>query len=253
MHWQPHLEQTRAAILQGAQRAPRRRKALLFGAGLLHDIPLRELSALFDEVLLADIVHTWPCRLAAARFGNVRLVEMDVTGVVGDLARARTSSRRILPASLPQRFLADEDLDFTASVNLLSQLSWAPGHFLSSVRSEAELQGLKAQLISAHLAYLEKLPGHTTLVTDTTWRARPVEVQRKAGEYSSGASLSEADTEIQSWDVLGGVALPEPDLAWDWEIAPAPERSSDTDFIARVHAYWDWKGSARLRSGVSPR
>ncbi len=227
----------------------RRRKALLFGAGLLHDIPLRELSALFDEVLLADMVHTWPCRVSAARFRNVRLVEMDVTGVVSDLAVARFSPGGVLPVSSPDCFVSDLDLDFTASVNLLSQLAWAPGHFLSSFRLESELQTLKEQLVRAHLAYLARLPGHTTLITDTTWRTRPAKKAGKVQGCPPNADLAEGVVEGQSWDVIGGVTLPPPELAWDWEIAPAPERSPEMDFIARVHAYPDWKRSAQFPLG----
>jgi hypothetical protein len=54
------------------------------------------------------------------------------------------------------------------------------------------------------------------------------------------------------WDVLSGVSLPEPVHAWDWQIAPAPERSREFDYIARVHAYPDWKkawGGGRPREG----
>jgi hypothetical protein len=80
--------------LAAAERAPGRRKALLFGAGLLHDIPLRALAARFEEVVLADIVHALPSRLAARRFPNVRLLTLDVTGVMGELPRLRAQSGR---------------------------------------------------------------------------------------------------------------------------------------------------------------
>lgn len=224
--WQGHLEQTRAMILRAAQMAPRRRRAVVFGAGLLHDIPLLELSQMFESVFLADIVHPWPCRLKALEFSNVKLLRMDVTGVVRQLPRVRRLSLPV-PLSRPLDFVDDPCLDFTVSVNLLSQLPWVPGLFLGNSRSELEIAAMKSQLISAHLDYLKRLPGHTALITDTTWKAVPVDGSVHGKE--------------EGWDVLSGVALPEPVFAWDWRIAPAPERSRELDYVARVHAYPDWK------------
>ncbi len=230
--WFPHLQHTKAAILSAARQAPERRKALLFGAGLLHDIPLRELSAMFEEVILADIVHSLPCRFAASRFSNVRLLALDVTGVAAGLAAAQRRPDLPLPRSNPAWFLNDSHLDLSVSVNLLSQLSWVPSHFLAHSHPEAEVAAMKTQLILAHLEYLQRLPGQTALITDTTWRAVPVQ------EINGGPPASDA---AQTWDVLSGVNLPMPALAWDWCIAPAPERAQCIDYIARVHAYPDWK------------
>lgn len=218
--------------MKAAFLAPGRRKAVLFGAGLLHDIPLAELSGMFEEVWLVDIVHSLPSRFAAMRFGNVKLLEMDVTGVVAELGVLKRFPSRRLPLSEPSRFLEDYRLDFAVSVNLLSQLSWVPGRFLGGVRPEAEVAAFQAQLIRSHLEYLRRLPGHTALITDTFWRAEP-SVKGEVG----GAG------EVPVWGVLSGVALPEPESEWDWLIAPAPERDNRLDYIARVQAYPDWKTS----------
>lgn len=230
--WRGHLEQTRAMVLKAAQRAPRRRKALVFGAGLLHDIPLRQLSEMFEQVVLADMVHLWPCRLEALRYGNVKLLRCDATGAIGQLCAAAGRSSAPPPASRPVEFLNDPLLDFTVSVNLLSQLGWVPGLFLGKSRSSDQVEAMKGQFIAAHLEYLRRLPGHTALITDTVWSAIPL---NPAG--------SPGPTEV--WDVLSGVCLPEPDHAWNWSIAPAPERSSSADYIARVHAYTDWKAASK--------
>lgn len=231
--WQPHLEKTKEVILRAAQTAPGRRRAILFGAGLVHDVPLRELSGLFEEVLLVDMVHTWPCRIAAAGLGNVRLVSLDVTGIVSELARVRTDAAAPLPVSKPAFALRDDSLDFSVSLNLLSQLAWVPSHFLGRQRQERDLQAMKRQMVEAHLAYLTELPGRSVLITDTVWHSRPVR-----SSQNKTLSVSSAKGE---WDVLGGVSLPRSDLAWEWDIAPAPERASDADFVARVQAYLDWK------------
>ncbi len=227
--WQPHLQRTRAAILAAAERAPGRRKALLLGAGLLHDIPLRALAARFEEVVLADIVHSLPSRLAVLRVPNVRLVTLDVTGVMHELQRLRDNPGVRLPASTPRAFLEDSRLDFTASVNLLSQLGWVPGLVLGGARPEAELAAFQKGLVEGHLEYLRRLPGHTSLITDARWRSQP---------------LAEGG-ETREWSVLQGVHLPEPDDRWDWRIAPAPERERKVDYTAEVHWYEDWKAGTK--------
>ena len=231
--WAGHLRETRECILKAAEMAPGRRKAVLFGAGLLHDIPLAELSRMFEEVWLADIVHSLPSRFSAFRFGNVKLVELDVTGVVSVLGALRRSPKRVLPVSEPVFFLDDPRLDFSVSVNLLSQLPWVPGRFLGGTRPEHEVSEFQAHLIRSHLEYLKRLPGRTALITDTFWRAEAASVD---GAVNGGG-------DVPVWDVLSGVPLPEPESAWDWLIAPAPERDEKLDYIARVHAYPDWKKS----------
>src|SRR5688572_3906040 len=42
--WQPHLERTKDVIRQGAAGCARRRKAVIFGAGRLYDVPLANLA-----------------------------------------------------------------------------------------------------------------------------------------------------------------------------------------------------------------
>ena len=235
--WSPHLARTKEVILEAAQQAKSRRRALIFGAGLVHDIPLAELSSVFGEVFLADIVHTWPCRLAAAQYSNVKLVTLDVTGIMARLGNVLSDASMPLPLSKPDYGLSDSTLDFTVSVNLLSQLSWVPGHFLSGIRSELEVQKMKEQLVRAHLDYLGKLPGHTALITDVSWYSTAAVGTQKAG-HDQG--------EYGEWDVLGGVLLPPAEDRWEWCIAPAPERSKYLDYVARVQAYKNWKRSALI-------
>ncbi len=230
--WEPHLLRTKAAILAAAALAPGRRVALLFGAGLLHDVPLRELSEMFEEVVLVDVVHTLRARFIASRFCNVRLFTLDVTGIAALLPKAGPGSAQQLPRSRPTAFLDEERLDLSVSVNLLSQLAWVPGRYLKGRSSEAGLSEWRRHLLEAHLQYLLLLNGHAALVTDVSWRAETL---------TGGHGLPTSEEE---WDVLQGVALPEPDSAWDWCIAPAPERSAEFNYVAKVHAYTDWKRSA---------
>ena len=139
--WHSHLEHTRAVILDAAAQCERHRSALVVGSGLLFDIPLEELSRRFERVVLADIVHAWSVHRRAAEFSNVRLLPLDVTGVV---ERCHALARRRSPAPLPQRAvdcLVGEGFDLVASVNVLSQLPVVPNGYMSRrIRSLTEAQ-----------------------------------------------------------------------------------------------------------------
>jgi hypothetical protein len=227
-HWQPHLERTRALILRAAHLPTRRRKAVLFGAGLLHDIPLAELAAGYERVLLVDAVHSRSCQLRAAIFPNVECVQTDVTGTASHLLLARTA-RIPLSRIQPELFQNDPEVDLTVSVNLLSQIGCAPGKLLRDNHSDEEIRAFQRHLIESHLAYLRLCPGHSALITDFAWSTR---VARKP------------TTKVpRYWEVLNGVVLPKPAEIWDWHIAPAPERDPHLDFIAHVAAFPDWKAA----------
>ena len=212
--WQPHLLETRRIILQQTAACPQRRKAVLFGAGLLHDIPLGALAWQFDEVVLVDVVFLRATRREAASLKNVRCLEADVTGVMHALFRDPNAP---LPRSQPALFLDDPALDFTVSVNLLSQLPVIPKRWLR--REDAEVETWARDLQAAHLDYLRRLPGRVTLITDT-----------------GGMHRDRTGKIVHAWDNLHGLALPKPDAEWEWKIAPAPEADRKLDHLARVAA-----------------
>ena len=155
--WRSHLEHTREVVLEAAAQCERRRNALVVGSGLLFDVPLGELSRQFESVVLVDIVHTWSVHREACRFSNVRLVPLDVTGVV---ARCHALARRRAPAPLPQRpveCFVGEGFDLVASVNVLSQLPVVPNGYMSRrIRSltEAETKEFSRALVVNHLDWL---------------------------------------------------------------------------------------------------
>lgn len=218
--WEPHLAATRSAILRAADGCAERRTALILGAGLLHDIPLRELSATFREVILSDIVFPWSSRVAAARFKNVHCIQADVTETIHGLSR---DPRVPLPRSQPTRFLGEPALDFTVSVNLLSQLPVIPKRYLR--RGDcAEVEAWSHHIQAAHLDYLRQLPGRVAIITDTGGMQRD----------SSGAI-------VERWDNLHGLELPAPDATWEWNLAPAPEADPHLDHLVRVAVFSDWE------------
>lgn len=232
--WQAHLERTRAVILHAASLASDRRTAVLFGAGLLHDIPLARLADLFQNVVLVDVVHSRACQMQAALFPNVRCLRADVTGTAAVLLRARKTGAP-LPRIEPDLFQDDPRVDLTVSVNLLSQLGCAPAEFLRTSHDPTEIRAFQRHLIESHLGYLRRRPGHSALITDVAWSRRPAQ---QPHAQPTGRR-----------EVLHELLLPPPVETWDWLIAPAPESDPQHDLIAHVAAYPDWKASNRIFLG----
>ena len=220
--WHSHLEHTRAVILDAAARCEQRRSALVVGSGLLFDIPLEELGRQFESVVLVDIVHAWSVHRQAARFPNVQLVPLDITGVV---ERCHALARQRSPAPLPQRQVecfAGERFDLVASVNVLSQLPVAPNGYMSRrIRSltEARTREFSRALVTNHLDWLCSAPGVACLVTD---------LERLC--YGDCGLVSREES-------LWGVALPEGGRDWLWDLAPRPEMYFHLDVRHRVGGY----------------
>lgn len=233
--WREHLEKSKALILEAASRCARKDKALILGSGLLHDIPMAELSGQFREVVLVDILHLREARSQARGFANVRLVPLDVTGVakaVYDLARGGRPAR--LPDSVPDFFL-DDGFDFVASLNMLSQLPVVPGTFAGPripKLAREDVVRFSRRLVEHHLDWLCSFSGAVSLITD---------LDRLECD---GATV------LRRKDCLWGVELPAGGRTWLWDIAPRPVVDPRFDVRHRVIAFADFpKGAWRTRFG----
>ena len=216
--WDPHVVETRRIIFQEAEACPQKRKVVILGAGIVHDVPVVALAAMFDEVVLVDMVFLRATRKEVAGLKNVRCVEADVTGILHALSRDPAAP---LPRSQPALFLDDPAVDFTLSVNLLSQLPVIPKRYLRREES-AGLNEWSRHLQAAHLDYLRALPGRVTLISDT-----------------GGMHRDRSGKIVHEWDNLHGLAMPKPDAEWKWKIAPAPEADRKLDHVFRVGAWFD--------------
>ena len=214
--WAEHLDKARGLCLRAANACPEhaRRTALVLGAGLLLDVPLAELSALFGRVVLADMAFLPEVRAQARNFCNVECRETDLTGCLDLLPGLAAQAPPLPSAPLPDLTLGLADLDFVCSANLLSQL---PLLALTALRKrapslEAEtLRGFAASLVRAHLEALRRLPCPACLVTDVTERG-----------LADGRLTYETG-------LLFGV---EPDLpgdTWLWRMAPGGEAAPGLD------------------------
>lgn len=228
--WAPHLERTQAILRAAMNRCSQRRKAVILGSGMLLDVPLAELATGFQQVILVDLVHPLGARWRRRRFANVNALTADVTNTAEALLQAVKNPDEPLPVSRPTLVLEDAEVDFVASVNLLSQLPYLPSEYLrhAGQRSEQEITAFSRQLIRAHLDYLQQLPGVVALITD-------VEQQ----------TLDRAGAVITRSDTLHGIALPWRGEEWIWPLAPRPEAHPEHSYQRRVIGVADVKDLSR--------
>lgn len=222
--WANHEARTRAAIDAAIDRTHHRRVAVVLGSGLLRDIPIDRLRAVFREVVLVDVVHLASVRLAArvGRWDTVAFETRDLSGL-DDLFERERIGRSIggdIGAPLdPLGFLRRMDeVDLVVSANLLSQILVGAARRLSRERRYARMPSdTLARLAAAHLQGLATLEARTVLVTDTA-----CEIRDRTGAV------------LERRDLLAGVALPEPAETWEWPVAPFGEEARDRERVHRV-------------------
>jgi len=207
--WGPHLESSRALISEAARSCASRRRAVVLGSGGLYDIPLDDLSDLFDEVVLVDVLHLPVVRRAVAGYGNVTLLEHDIACVIEPMYR---QVKEATPLPLPTPDLPIDGADLVISANVVSQLSVIPLEYAgrAGLHSAAGLSVLAKTLIERHLAALVEFKGVVCLIS---------EVEHQTLE---GGEI------IARHDPLRGVPLPKQlglyRRSWEWDFAPRPER-----------------------------
>jgi hypothetical protein len=193
----------------GHRDCKQRRKAVILGSGLLYDVPVRQLSEAFAEVVLVDLVHPFWTRRKLRRYRNVRTLVSDVSGVAENVFAAANRGDVALPRAEPQLFIGDADVDLVASVNLLSQLPCMPVGFLrrGGVHSSQAINEFARDLIHAHLNYLRRLPGVVTLIADYA-----------AMTLNAGGDVLKQTTTVYD------VPLPWSGEEWIWRLVPLARR-----------------------------
>jgi hypothetical protein len=211
--WAEHENNSRQFVLQSARKLKQRRTAVVLGSGLLRDVPYDALVAMFDTVVLLDLVHLASVQ-AKLRFNpkkNVRIANRDLSGfddiVAGGQAEPLDFLRRV------------PYLDFVVSANLLSQIGTGARHRLEREKIADAPDDLLPRLIQTHLDALAGLPCKVCLVTDTSF-----EVIGRDGSLQ------------QHEDLLHGIDIPMPAAAWDWPLAPLGEESRNYRIVHHVIA-----------------
>jgi len=213
--WAPHQDRTRDAIRGAIAQCRNRHTAVILGSGPLLDVPLDDLAARFDRVLLVDAAHPPIARRAARRFPNVGLISLDLTGTAEILADPAASAP---PVPGCRAFLDDPTIDLVVSVNLLSQLPLMPLACAARRWPDMDLAALGRAIVTAHLAHLDILPGVKLLVTDL-----------------DRTTLGPSGDILAIDDPLFGIRLP-PGPEWTWLLAPPGELSGGRTLRSRVRA-----------------
>jgi hypothetical protein len=224
--WWPHELRCHAAVRQAVSSLARRRTAVVLGSGLLRDVPFQDLLAAFERVVLVDAVHLPMVRLTAGRQAGVTLLTRDLTGLSGWLS-GEAAGRQDPVGDLA----SDPQVDFVLSANVLSQLPLGVETFLEKnpARAKALPAGLADRTVGWHLDDLARFSGAICLLTDVEMRD-----EDREGRVTDRLDLAR------------GHALPEPDEAWDWPVAPFGELEKDMRYVHRVHAYPDWRRARGL-------
>lgn len=208
--WQPHLEQTRAAITAAVKEADPAEPILVLGAGLGLDLPLQALNAHPAGALLCDAVK--PPQLAAKlrRYPNLQFELWDVTGLLEDFWDNYSSKNIVPPVFAPMPLTG---YSLAISVNMLSQI---PLSFAKSPPENDKEIRLFAAIQQAHIMTLKAMDFTILLITD----------------HERHESLG-GETEV-----VTTVAQPlwpcAPMHQWDWHIAPKGENKSGQTTTLKV-------------------
>jgi hypothetical protein len=209
--WAEHERQTKAAILKAAEGCRQRRTAVVLGSGLLRDVPVIELSRLFDTVVMVDLVHLASVRgwIMAKGLKNLRLIERDLSGLDAMLTGQ---------AAEPLSFLRQVPyLDLVASANLLSQIGIGASRRISGMERQDMPDNLLPGLVKAHLDGMAEVAAQTVLVTDISYTV-----------------LDRSGAEHETEDLMHGVDLGTTSVFWDWPVIPFGEESRDYQIVHRV-------------------
>lgn len=214
--WAPHQQASRRAILAAMADAPADRDtALILGSGPCFDLPLPELRARFDRVVLADVAHPPRARRLAAEDSGLELACVELTGTATALRDPATVSP---PVPGTYAFTDRAGIGLVVSLNLISQLPLIPVAQARRRWPAADLDGFAHAIIAAHLDHLRRFDCPVLLIGDVARRY-----------------LDSTGVERDREDPLLGVTLP-PGPEWDWLLAPPGEARRGMSIINRVRA-----------------
>jgi len=236
--WAPHLQASREAVMGAAARCARHGQALVIGAGDCLDVPVAELAAKFERVILADIVIGVAARRWARKFPQrVSCAPWDASGALAAVAAKKHTLGaaealaifRQADAGLPP----GGEADLVVSANCISQLGLVPGHALPAAERDPDLPDRCAKAAARrHLEWLGRRTGIRLLLAD----AERLDIAAD-GRVLKRESLSSR------------VGLMKPYRQWRWNLAPIPEWSPD---FHRVHEVGAWLYDGRNEENGSP-
>ena len=216
--WAAHLARSSRAVETAISRTRGRDTAIVLGSGRLLDVPLAALSSAFRRVVLVDVLHPLPVRIAQHRYGNVELRPADITGTIAALRRLAPG--QALPPPQSFALLHEPGVDLVVSLNLLSQLDVVPAEWIEGrlgPTSTAAAEAFGAAMARTHLEDLRRCTATVCLITD---------VERR--------HVGPDGTILEREETVRGLTLPPAAEEWLWPIAPAPESDPAVSEVRRV-------------------
>jgi len=170
--WENHIKNTKEYILKSAVKKEQK-TCVILGSGWLLDVPIDELSQLFDKVKLIDIVHPTQITHKVKKFENVEVIETDITGFIETVYQFMKKSKKTklglnkIEAVYTDSWFNDmKNTDFVVSVNILNQLDILICDFINTfdIYKEQEILEFRKIIQQNHLNALPK--GKSCLITD---------------------------------------------------------------------------------------
>lgn len=170
--WEKHLKNTKEFIMQSAK-TKNKKSCIILGSGWLLDIPIDELSQLFDKVQLVDIVHPAQIAHKIKKLKNTEIIESDITGFIEPvyhfMKKAKKSKLKLrqIKAFLSDFWFNDiKNADFVVSANILNQLDIIICDYIKKfdIYSTQEINELRKIIQQNHLSALPK--DKSCLITD---------------------------------------------------------------------------------------
>ena len=170
--WDTHLQNTKDFILQSSK-SKNKGSCVVFGSGWLLDVPIDELSQLFDKILLIDIVHPSQIKHKLRKHKNIEFIEADITGLMEAVYHFLKQKENI-KAQLSEIdisyshtwFSMVQTADFVVSVNILNQLDILICDYIEkkAVFLAKEIMDFRKTIQGNHLEILPK--GKSCLISD---------------------------------------------------------------------------------------
>lgn len=217
-YWATHLDHCHQTILGVAHSLKETKELLILGSGPLHEIPINELSFLFEKITLVDIVHLDEIKFKYRHLKNVSFINHDVSEIEETLKKEKK-----LISHVPNAFL-NKNYSLVISANLMGQI---PLHFEEYIQkhmvdlfSAQEIEMFLSNLAKNHFSYLQKFQAKVLLYTDT-----------ETYFYNKQNEILQTDCNYPF------LTLPSPLKEWMWEIAPIPEFTKEIGIRMKVQSF----------------
>ncbi len=222
--WFSHRQKCQNLILEQIKNLPQKKRVLILGSGLFHEIPLKKLSDEFHEVVACDVVHLPLARALAKSLPNVKLVSQDLSHWLHKLSNKPISKAGWLNTDVPT-FFQEEEWDFVISANLLSQLPLAPKKVLKKLPkkhevTESEIEEFSGRIMDQHIEYLRNFKCPTLLLSD--FETEVIDPKNQL---------------LDTYPLPIKAHLPVAIKTWTWHIAPLGEVSNEYSLQMKVSGF----------------